>query len=239
MSATNPDNPVADSRTPALSLPATRPAEPSNGPKATEEPAIADNPPLRETGRNIYYKEAVDKLNALVARYEPAVEVKRTGPKVGWVIVAAGFLFFGSSVVLLWSQWNKAVESVYSEKLQSNKANVNIAVANANTASVNAAATGVICGVLLELVALAIFYYHRKGFTDLQDQLDINERFLLATIICEGMDAEARQKAQTKLVDSLLGYSLKNQEQHDSKKAAEAGAVTNNFSVHQTPETSK
>lgn len=110
-------------------------------------------------------------------------------------------------------------------------ANANAAVANANAAVANAATTGLICGALLEFVALAIFYFYSRGFVGLQDHLDINQRFLLANSICEVMESEARQKAQTKLVESLLTYHLENQEQQDLKKTAETDVANNNSPV--------
>jgi hypothetical protein len=144
-------------------------------------------------------------------------------------------LFFGSSVVLLWAQWNKAAEAVSSDKLQSNKASFNVAIANANSASGNAATASITCGVLLEFVALAIFYSYGKNLTDLQDQLDTNNRLLLAILISEGMGGETREKAQGKLVEALSGYRLKDQDKQDSKDAAETGAVNNTFSINQSP----
>jgi len=114
-------------------------------------------------------------------------------------------------------------------------ANANAAVANTNAAVANAATAGVICGALLEFVALGIFYFYGRGFAGLQDHLDINQRFLLANSICEVMEGEYRQKAQTKLVESLLEHDLKNQEQQDSKKIAETGAANNNSSASQSP----
>lgn len=193
-----------------------------------------------DTARN---HQAVAHLDKLITDLESTLnkEEKRTGSKVAWVIVFAviGVIFFVSPVVLLWLQWNNAVKAVPSDTLQSNKANFNVAVANANNASGNAAATSVICGVFLEFVALAIFYYQGRTITDLKDQLNINNRFLLATFVCEGMDGESRPEAQTKLVEALLGYDLKNKEEQDPKKTAEPRVVNNSFSVHQPPAMSK
>lgn len=165
------------------------------------------------------------------------------------VIASTGFLFFAFSVYLLWAQWNKTtsdkhdiIESVKNNAAAnagSNVSIVNAAIANANTASVNAATASVICGVLLEFVALATFYFDNRDSTDLKDRLDINQRFLLANIICEGMNGEPLQKAQAKLVEGLLEYGLENQEQQGSEKDHEAGAVGNNSSASQSPEKQK
>lgn len=193
------------------------------------------NPIKPEAGRSTVHEVVAGRLSELTKCYESALKRRRIGSAIAWTFVIFGLLFFGSSVVLLWAQWNKAAEAVSSDKLQSNKASFNVAIANANSASGNAATASITCGVLLEFVALAIFYSYGKNLTDLQDQLDTNNRLLLAILISEGMGGETREKAQGKLVEALSDYRLKDQDKQDSKEAAETGAVNNTFSINQSP----
>lgn len=219
----------------------------------------ADNP-FKLIGKATEQNLAKLLLDQLTTYYDSALKEKRKGFIAASIISFLGFLFFGFSFYLLWEQSNKAtdnqnkivefvlnkavVENVDSQEKPKPKftinnaffANANAAVANANTATANVATTSVICGALLEFVALATFYFYGRGFTDLQDYLDINQRFLLANNICEGMENESRQKAQAKLVESLLEYGLKNQEQQNSKDTAAKRAVNNNSSANQSSE---
>lgn len=180
------------------------------------DPAATGNP-----FEGITRQVAESQLDQLTTYYKSALNEKKKGVYVALSIAFVGFLFFVVSVVLLGAQWYKAT---------SNNTLANAAIANANTASVNAATASVICGALLEFVALATFYFYGRVSTDLQDHLDINQRFLLANIICEGMDSKSRPKAQAKLVEALLEYK-----EQDSKKPAESERVNNNSSANQSP----
>lgn len=175
---------------------------------------------------DITRKVAESQFDQLATYYNSALNEKKKGVYIALIIASVGFLFFVVSVGLLGVQWYKANNIPV--------ANTNVAFANANTASVNAATVSVICGALLEFVALATLYFYGRVSTDLQDHLDINQRFLLANIICEGMDNKSRQKAQAKLVEALLEYK-----EQDSKRPAETERVNNNSSANQSPQDSK
>lgn len=185
--------------------------------KVNEEEELGDPATTGNPFESITRQVAKSQLDQLTTYYKSALNEKKKGVYIALIIAFVGFLFFVFSVGLLGVQWYKATIN-------------NTLVANANTASVNAATASVICGSLLEFVALATFYFYGRVSTDLQDHLDINQRFLLANIICEGMDSKSRQKAQAKLVEALLEYK-----EQDSKKTAETERVNNTSSANQSP----
>lgn len=220
-------------------------AEESGSSKAEESggsPTAENKPSGKETEPNTPHAFAnfQIQLDQLTTDYKLALNERKKGIRIALIIAFFGFLFFVFSVCLLCIQWDKAT-SAKNDVIESVKKNavanasiVNAAIANANTASVNVATTSVICGALLEFVALATFYFYGRVSTDLQDRLDINKRFLLANIICEGMDNESRQKAQAKLVEALLEYK-----EQDSAKPTETERANNNSPTNQPPQNPK
>jgi hypothetical protein len=230
-----PQPPLADlNKSKTVSPPVPQPTHKASKEEKNIASATADN--YFET---ITCEVAKYQKERLTDYYYSVSKEKRKGVNIALVIAFVGFLFFGVSVGLLWAQWNRATndkDKIINFVTNNAVVNSNAAVANANTASVNAAITSVICGALLEFVALAIFYFYGRGFNDLQDHLDINQRFLLANIICEGMDRESRQKAQAKIVEALFEHGLENQAQQDSEKVTETGAASNNPLVSQSSE---
>jgi Na+/H+ antiporter NhaC len=87
-------------------------------------------------------------------------------------------------------------------------------IAKINTEIINAAitnitVTSIICGVLLEIVALTVFYFYGRTLS----QLDTNQRFLLAGSMCERLKDDFKQRAQLKIIESLIEHEAEDQEQ--------------------------
>ena len=64
-----------------------------------------------------------------------------------------------------------------------------------------------ICGGVVEGIAVLIFLLYGRAFRELEKfhaRLDKTQQYLLANSICEKLDGQSRQTAQTKLVQAIM-----------------------------------
>lgn len=111
-----------------------------------------------------------------------------------WALVAAaiGLAFFLASVVFLLLQSSQQVASV-----------------------------SLISGALIEVIAAINFYLYNKTSIQLADfltRLDLTQRYLLSSSMCESLEGEFKQKARFSLIEIIAG--LKNIEASRETKGA-------------------
>jgi len=79
--------------------------------------------------------------------------------------------------------------------------------------SLDVAVISLIGGVLIEFISAINFYLYGKTSTQMasfQSRLDKTQRFLLANSLCEGLDADHKQKSRSELIQTIAGITSHN-----------------------------